>query len=58
MGTNESYQKIVEDGKQVDQCLPMCRPEEESGQKAIQFAPQTPGNAQEMKSPLKAGTGG
>lgn len=58
MGINESYQQIVEVGKQVDQWLLTYRPEEESEQEASQFAPQTPGNAQEIKSPLKAGTGG
>lgn len=58
MGTNESYKQIVEVGKQVGQWLLMCKPEEESQQEASQFASQTPGNAQEIKSPLKAGTGG
>lgn len=57
MGTNESYQQIVEVGKQVGQWLLMCRPEEESQQEASRFAPQTPGNAREIKSPLKAETG-
>lgn len=58
MGINESYQPIEEVGKEMDQWLLPYRPEEESEQEASQFAPQTLGNAQEIKSLLKAGTGG